>query len=93
MYKRQVLKSLAKALRSSNGGLFCCGDVRDEGRRSSHGKPGPQIKGCLLYTSSLEFPDPVIQVAIEPKTKAGQDKMNMALVKLAEEDPVSYTHL
>ena len=35
----------------------------------------------------MEFPDPVISVAIEPKTKAGQDKMGMALSKLAEEDP------
>ena len=36
---------------------------------------------------SMEFPEPVIQVAIEPKTKAGQEKMSMALAKLAEEDP------
>ena len=35
----------------------------------------------------MEFPEPVIQVAIEPKTKAGQEKMSMALAKLAEEDP------
>ena len=35
----------------------------------------------------MEFPDPVIRVAIEPKTKAGQDKMGVALAKLAEEDP------
>ncbi len=34
-----------------------------------------------------EFPDPVIRVAIEPKTKAGQEKMGIALAKLAEEDP------
>ena len=40
----------------------------------------------------MEFPDPVIQVAIEPKTKAGQDKMTMALVKLAEEDPTFKTY-
>jgi len=36
---------------------------------------------------SMEFPDPVIRVAIEPKTKAGQEKMSIALQKLAEEDP------
>lgn len=35
----------------------------------------------------MEFPDPVIRVAIEPKTKAGQEKMGIALAKLAEEDP------
>jgi elongation factor G len=40
----------------------------------------------------MEFPDPVIRVAIEPKTKAGQDKMTMALVKLAEEDPTFKTY-
>lgn len=39
----------------------------------------------------MEFPDPVIQVAIEPKTKAGQDKMTMALLKLADEDPTFKT--
>ncbi|MCT3395707.1 elongation factor G [Lentilactobacillus hilgardii] len=40
-----------------------------------------------LHLESMEFPDPVIQVAVEPKTKADQDKMNMALQKLSEEDP------
>ncbi len=35
----------------------------------------------------MEFPEPVIRVAIEPKTKAGQEKMGIALAKLAEEDP------
>jgi elongation factor G len=45
-----------------------------------------------LLLESMEFPDPVIQVAIEPKTKAGQDKMTMALVKLAEEDPTFKTY-
>ncbi|MDD3334431.1 MAG: elongation factor G [Eubacteriales bacterium] len=44
-----------------------------------------------IILESMEFPDPVIQVAIEPKTKAGQDKMTMALVKLAEEDPTFKT--
>ena len=44
-----------------------------------------------VVLESLVFPDPVIQVAIEPKTKAGQDKMTMALVKLAEEDPTFKT--
>ncbi len=40
----------------------------------------------------MEFPDPVIRVAIEPKTKAGQDRMTMALLKLAEEDPTFKTY-
>jgi len=40
----------------------------------------------------MEFPEPVIDVAIEPKTKAGQDKMGEALAKLAEEDPTFRTH-
>ncbi|MFC6169655.1 elongation factor G [Loigolactobacillus jiayinensis] len=40
-----------------------------------------------LILESMEFPDPVIQVSIEPKTKADQDKMDIALQKLAEEDP------
>ena len=45
-----------------------------------------------IILESMEFPDPVIQVAIEPKTKAGQEKMTMALVKLAEEDPTFKTY-
>ncbi|MDD5924123.1 MAG: elongation factor G [Clostridia bacterium] len=40
-----------------------------------------------VILESMEFPDPVIRVAIEPKTKAGQEKMSVALAKLAEEDP------
>src|SRR5699024_1216722 len=44
-----------------------------------------------VILESMEFPDPVIQVAIEPKTKADQDKMGMALAKLAEEDPTFTT--
>ena len=39
-----------------------------------------------IILESMEFPEPVIRVAIEPKTKAGQEKMTMALIKLAEED-------
>ena len=45
-----------------------------------------------VVLESMEFPDPVINVAIEPKTKAGQEKMTMALVKLAEEDPTFKTY-
>ena len=40
----------------------------------------------------MEFPDPVIEIAIEPKTKAGQEKMGVALAKLAEEDPTFKTY-
>ena len=40
-----------------------------------------------IILEKMEFPEPVIQVAIEPKTKAGQEKMTLALLKLAEEDP------
>jgi elongation factor G len=50
---------------------------RDAVRSQQCGDPG-----------AMEFPDPVIEVAIEPKTKADQEKMGMALVRLAQEDPV-----
>ena len=45
-----------------------------------------------IILESMEFPDPVIRVAIEPKTKAGQEKMGIALAKLAEEDPTFRTY-
>ena len=45
-----------------------------------------------IVLESMEFPEPVIRVAIEPKTKAGQDKMSLALVRLAEEDPTFKTY-
>ncbi len=45
-----------------------------------------------VILESMEFPDPVIELAIEPKTKAGQDKMGEALAKLAEEDPTFRAH-
>ncbi|MCF6094795.1 elongation factor G [Microaerobacter geothermalis] len=45
-----------------------------------------------VILESMEFPEPVISVAIEPKTKADQDKMGMALAKLAEEDPTFRTY-
>ncbi len=47
-----------------------------------------------IILESMDFPDPVIEIAIEPKTKAGQEKMGLALAKLAEEDPTfkAYTH-
>ncbi len=50
-------------------------------------------QGMPVLLESMEFPDPVIRVAIEPKTKAGQEKMSLALQKLSEEDPTfkSYT--
>lgn len=40
----------------------------------------------------MVFPEPVIQLSLEPKTKAGQEKMTMALIKLAEEDPTFKTY-
>lgn len=48
--------------------------------------------GNLIVLESMEFPEPVINVAIEPKTKAGQEKMGIALAKLAEEDPTFKTY-
>ncbi len=45
-----------------------------------------------IILESMNFPDPVIRVAIEPKTKAGQEKMGIALAKLAEEDPTFQTY-
>jgi elongation factor G len=46
----------------------------------------------LVLLESMEFPEPVIRVAIEPKTKAAQEKMGIALAKLAEEDPTFKTY-
>ncbi len=45
-----------------------------------------------IVLEKMEFPEPVIQLSLEPKTKAGQEKMTMALVKLAEEDPTFRTY-
>ncbi|MBQ0018686.1 MAG: elongation factor G [Clostridiales bacterium] len=45
-----------------------------------------------VILESMEFPDPVIEIAIEPKTKIGQEKMGIALAKLAEEDPTFKTY-
>ena len=45
-----------------------------------------------VILESMNFPDPVIEIAIEPKTKAGQEKMGIALAKLAEEDPTFKTY-
>ena len=45
-----------------------------------------------IILESMEFPEPVIRVALEPKTKAGQEKMTMGLIKLAEEDPTFKTY-
>ncbi|MBP3448182.1 MAG: elongation factor G [Clostridia bacterium] len=50
------------------------------------------IESAPVILESMEFPDPVIRVAIEPKTKAGQEKMGIALAKLAEEDPTFKTY-
>ncbi len=50
------------------------------------------IENSPIILESMEFPEPVIRVAIEPKTKAGQEKMGIALAKLAEEDPTFRTY-
>ena len=50
------------------------------------------IEGKPVVLESMNFPEPVINVAIEPKTKAGRDKMGIALGKLAEEDPTFKTY-
>ncbi|MDD4074477.1 MAG: elongation factor G, partial [Eubacteriales bacterium] len=70
------------------GDIAAIGGLKDTGTGDtlcSQGQP--------VLLESMEFPDPVIRVAIEPKTKAGQEKMSMALQKLSEEDPTfkSYT--
>ena len=49
-------------------------------------------ENAQIILEQMEFPEPVIRVAIEPKTKAGQEKMSLALVKLAEEDPTFKTY-
>ena len=50
------------------------------------------VENAQLVLDSMIFPEPVIKVAIEPKTKAGQEKMGLALAKLAEEDPTFKTY-
>ncbi|MGI6239869.1 MAG: elongation factor G, partial [Christensenellales bacterium] len=50
------------------------------------------LENAQIVLESMEFPDPVIRVAIEPKTKAGADKLGVALARLAEEDPTFRTY-
>ncbi len=50
------------------------------------------VAATPILLQSMDFPEPVIRVAIEPKTKAGQEKMSIALAKLAEEDPTFKTY-
>ena len=50
------------------------------------------VENAPIILEQMEFPEPVISVAIEPKTKAGQEKMGIALAKLAEEDPTFKTY-
>src|SRR3712207_7283675 len=52
----------------------------------------PLSEEAPVILESMEFPEPVISVAIEPKTKAAQEKMGIALAKLAEEDPTFKTY-
>ena len=53
--------------------------------------PWPRADAPIIL-ESIKFADPVIDVAVEPKTKAEQDKMSVALQKLAEEDPTFRVH-
>ena len=69
------------------GDIAALGGLKDTGT----GDTLCEEKNPLLL-ERMEFPDPVIQVAIEPKTKAGQEKMGMALAKLSEEDPTFRTY-
>ena len=50
------------------------------------------VENAPIILEQMEFPEPVIRVAIEPKTKQGQEKMGFALAKLAEEDPTFKTY-
>ena len=50
------------------------------------------MKRILLFLESMEFPEPVISLSVEPKSKADQDKMGTALQKLQEEDPTFRAH-
>ena len=60
-------------------------------RWSARSRPSPAIRSAIRISrwclKHIKFPEPVIQVAVEPKTKADQDKMGLALSRLAEEDP------
>jgi elongation factor G len=69
------------------GDIAALGGLKDTGT----GDTLCEEKNQLLL-ERMEFPDPVIQVAIEPKTKAGQEKMGLALAKLSEEDPTFRTY-
>ena len=65
-------------------GAVVYGSMKSEHREAS------QNTGLRRFL--MEFPEPVIELAIEPKTKAGQGKMGEALAKLAEEDPTFRAH-
>ena len=69
------------------------GDIAAAGglKNTTTGDPLCDEKAPVIL-ESMDFPEPVIRVAIEPKTKAGQEKMGLALVKLAEEDPTFKTY-
>src|SRR5699024_6927063 len=68
--------------------IIHCGDIADAGgiKDTATGDTLCDEKSPVIL-ESMEFPEPVIGVAIEPKTKGDQDKMGIALAKLAEEDP------
>ena len=70
-----------------------CGDIAAAvGMRNATTGDTFCAQNAPIILESMEFPDPVIRIAIEPKTKVGQEKMAIALMKLAEEDPTFKTY-
>ena len=95
-----------KAARSASAA--CCGCTPTSARRSPRSRPAtsPPRSACKSVTTgdticdqqhpvmleAMDFPEPVISVAIEPKTKADQEKLGLALGKLVQEDPTFRVH-
>ena len=69
-----------------------CGDIAAVGVKNTTTGDTLCDENNPVILESMEFPEPVISLAIEPKTKAGQEKMAIALAKLAEEDPTFRTY-
>ena len=65
-------------------------DASNDDQKNKKYRHNPDFIPVIL--ESMEFPDPVIEIAIEPKTKAGQEKMGIALAKLAKKDPTFKTY-
>ncbi|MCL2545420.1 MAG: elongation factor G [Clostridia bacterium] len=74
-------------------GQVCAGDIASVvGLKDTTTGDTLCSESAPVILERMEFPDPVIRVAIEPKTKVGQDKMTLALIRLAEEDPTFKTY-